>query len=149
MSIAIIIAFLLVFLTFTFHYKILLGLGIYGSKLKLKPELQVFQAVIVLFVSHIIEIAFYGLAYYFSIVELKLGDFGGEEVKDPMSYLYYSGVIFTSLGLGDSYPQGHVRFITAIESLNGFLLVTWSASYTFLVMSRLWRFSGCNEDKPK
>jgi len=55
-----------------------------------------------------------------------------------MSYLYYSGVIYTTLGLGDIHPEGHIRFITAMEALNGFLLITWSASFTFVAMGRLW-----------
>ena len=42
------------------------------------------------------------------------------------------------VGLGDIEPQGHIRFITAVEALNGFLLITWSASFTFLAMGRLW-----------
>jgi hypothetical protein len=59
-------------------------------------------------------------------------------IDDAMSYLYYSGVIYTTLGLGDIQPEGHIRFITAMEALNGFLLITWSASFTFLAMGRLW-----------
>ncbi len=101
-------------------------------------ETRVLFIVLVLFVAHIIEIAFYGLAYAGSVQILGLGSFMGAEVNDVMSYLYYSGVIYTSLGLGDIYPLGHIRFITAMETLNGFLLITWSASFTFLAMGRLW-----------
>jgi hypothetical protein len=69
---------------------------------------------------------------------LGLGTFEGAVVTDAMSYLYYSGVIYTTLGLGDIEPQGHIRIIAAMEALNGFLLITWSASFTFLAMGRLW-----------
>jgi len=46
---------------------------------------------------------------------------------------------------------GHIRFITAVEALNGFLLITWSASFTFLAMGRLWPWEiGCgNSNKEK
>jgi len=53
-------------------------------------------------------------------------------VDSPMSYLCYSGAIFTSLGLDDTCFEGHIRFVTVMEALNGFLLITWSASSHFL-----------------
>ena len=76
--------------------------------------------------------------HYLSVATLELGFFKGAPIGEAMNYLYYSGVIFTTLGLGDIQPVGHIRFITAIEALNGFFLITWSASFTFLAMGRLW-----------
>jgi hypothetical protein len=43
---------------------------------------------------------------------------------------------YTSLGLGDIYPTGHLRFLAGIEALNGFLLISCSASTIFLVTTR-------------
>ncbi len=40
----------------------------------------------------------------------------------------------SSLGLGDIYPTGHSRFLAGLESLNGFLLISCSASFIFLLM---------------
>ena len=97
--------------------------------------------VMVLFVAHLIEIGIYASAYIWSSSILRLGDFTGAIDTSPMSYLYYSGVIFTTLGLGDIQPVGHLRFITATEALNGFLLLTWSASFTFIAMMRLWQWN--------
>lgn len=146
MLISICLALLLVVLCFLFHYRVLLWLGSFVPTLKLKAEAQVLVVVIALFFVHIIEIGFYGAAYYLSVAELELGIFRGANLKNPMSYLYYSGVIYTSLGLGDIFPEGHIRFITAIEALNGFLLITWTASFTFLAMGRLWPWSDCCDD---
>ena len=94
--------------------------------------------VVTLFLVHIAEIGMYAITYGVSVSVLELGVFQGALITDAMSYLYYSGVIYTTLGLGDIEPQGHIRFITAIEALNGFLLITWSASFTFLAMGRFW-----------
>lgn len=55
-----------------------------------------------------------------------------------MSYLYYSTVAYTSLGIGDLYPAGHLRLISAMETLNGLVLIGWSTSFTFLAMRRYW-----------
>lgn len=85
-----------------------------------------------------------------SVTLLHLGVFEGAAVESVMSYLYYSGVVYTTLGLGDVQPLGHIRFITAIEALNGLVLITWSASFTFLVMGRLWPWPNqCSEQEVK
>ena len=60
--------------------------------------------------------------------------------------MYYSIVTYTSLGLGDVYPVGHIRFITGIEVLNGLMLITWSASFTFIAMKRLWPWNELIKD---
>jgi hypothetical protein len=138
MILAIVLAFSLVAVTFAFHYRVLLWLGLNTPKMNLPTQTQVLVIVVVLFLAHIVEIGFYAMTYSWSVSSLKLGLFQGVPVGDAMSYLYYSGVIYTTLGLGDIQPEGHIRFITAMEALNGFLLITWSASFTFLAMGRLW-----------
>lgn len=138
MILAIVLAFSLVAATFAFHYRVLLWLGANTHKYNLERQTQVLVIVIALFLAHIIEIGFYALVYNGSVSLLDLGVFEGAPVGNTMNYLYYSGVIYTTLGLGDIQPLGHIRFITAVEALNGFLLITWSASFTFLAMGRLW-----------
>ena len=138
MILAIVLAFSLVAVTFAFHYRVLLWLGLNTPKMNLPTQTQVLVIVVVLFLAHIVEIGCYAMTYSWSVSSLKLGLFQGAPVGDAMSYLYYSGVIYTTLGLGDIQPEGHIRFITAMEALNGFLLITWSASFTFLAMGRLW-----------
>ncbi len=152
MLVAIALAFGLVAVSFVFHYRVLLWLGSNTSKLNLPTQTQVLVIVVVLFLAHIIEIGFYAITYSWSVSSLELGVFQGAPVDDAMSYLYYSGVIYTTLGLGDIQPEGHIRFITAMEALNGFLLITWSASFTFVAMGRLWPWeNACAEpiDKPE
>ena len=138
MTLAIMLAFLLVAATFIFHYRVLLWLGSNTSQLNVPTQAQVLVIVAVLFLAHIIEIGFYAITYSLSVSSLELGVFQGAPVADGMSYLYYSSVIYTTLGLGDIQPVGHIRFITAMEALNGFMLITWSASFTFVAMGRLW-----------
>jgi hypothetical protein len=148
---AIVLAFSLVAATFAFHYRVLLWLGSNTQKFNLERQSQVLVIVIALFLAHIVEIGFYALVYNWSVSLLDLGVFEGAPVGNAMNYLYYSGVIYTTLGLGDIQPLGHIRFITAVEALNGFLLITWSASFTFLAMGRLWPWEiGCgNSNKEK
>jgi len=146
MIVAVLLALSMVLVTFIFHYRVLLLLGAKVPALHGSTEFQVLIIVIVLFFTHVAEIAFYALVYELSVSKLALGIFQGAPVADFMTHLYYSGVIYTSLGLGDIYPEGHIRFITAVETLNGFLLITWSASFTFLAMGRLWTWDDCCDD---
>ena len=44
-----------------------------------------------------------------------------------------------TLGIGDVFPTGALRVIAGIESLLGLLMMTWSASFTFIYMERFWR----------
>jgi Ion channel len=138
MSLAIVLAFTLVAVTFLLHYRTLLWLGTNTPRFGLSSQAQVLVIVIILFLVHIAEIGIYAITYWLSVSILELGSFEGDMVIDTMSYLYFSGVIYTTLGLGDIEPQGHIRFLTAMEALNGFFLITWSASFTFLAMGRLW-----------
>ena len=40
---------------------------------------------------------------------------------------------------GDLVPTGPIRFMAGMESVTGLLLITWSASFTYLEMVRYWR----------
>ena len=39
----------------------------------------------------------------------------------------------------DLAPVGAVRFLSGTEALTGFVLITWSASFTYPEMERYWR----------
>ena len=53
--------------------------------------------------------------------------------------IYLSAVTYTTVGFGDIVPVGPVRFVTGTEALTGFLLIGWSASFTYLEMERFWK----------
>ena len=89
---------------------------------------------------HIVEIWCYGLAYWFLLKVPGTGFVHGEHGLDHVfDAVYLSATTYTTLGIGDLAPVGAVRLLSGLESLTGFLLVTWSASFTYLEMSRYWR----------
>merc|ERR1712138_98132 len=65
---------------------------------------------------------------------LLIGNFSGS----LLDCVYFSFTTFTTLGYGDIVPLGQLRYLTGIEGLTGFLLLTWSASFLFLEMQRYW-----------
>lgn len=108
---------------------------------------RILVIVIAALVAHLVEIGLYAVAYALGDRVLALGGFGGLAVTQPLDYLYFSIVSYTSLGLGDVFPIAHLRFITGIEALNGLLLIAWSGSFIYIAMARLWPWQGCVEPK--
>jgi len=53
--------------------------------------------------------------------------------------VYFSLVTYSSLGIGDLYATGPMRFMVGIEAITGLVLSAWTASFTFYEMQRFWR----------
>lgn len=88
--------------------------------------------VLLLIIAHLVEIMIFAGAIWilFQLESLTL------EPGEPGPG-YLSAVAFTSLG-SDVLPQPTLRLVVAIEALTGLILITWSASFLFLVMQRGW-----------
>lgn len=127
-----------VVLSATAHYE---GLRLMSDKIK--PLLGLRRQTIVLMILwlimlHIVEIWIFGITYY---ILLHAGDFGqleGTPVNSIFDCVYFSAAVFSTLGFGDIVPVGPIRFVTGTEAVTGLTLITWSASYTFLQMTRIW-----------
>lgn len=81
-------------------------------------------------VIHITQVGLY--AGGFAIGEwLGAGSFDQSVPMSAMDIFYFSLVNFTTLGLGQVFPTGHLRFIAGFEAFNGFLCISLSASLVF------------------
>lgn len=89
---------------------------------------------------HIVEIWCYGLAYWGLIQMPDTGFLHGNNGADTLfDVVYLSAITYSTVGFGDLAPVGAIRLISGLESLTGLLMITWSASFTYLEMARLWR----------
>lgn len=88
--------------------------------------------------AHVVEIWIFGGAYWLS-VELLADGFLLPEPRDAFDYIYFSAMVYTTVGFGDLVPDGPIRMIASTEALLGLSLITWSASFSYLQMQRLWR----------
>lgn len=89
---------------------------------------------------HVVEIWIFGLAY--SLLALTPSTGAIQMVGGTVGWLdriYFSAASFTTLGYGDLVPHGVMRLLAGTEALTGLMLITWSASFTFLQMDRYWR----------
>jgi Ion channel len=147
MTAAVTLALFLVLVTSSFHYVVLRWLSSGMARIAIKATHRVLCIVFVIVLAHLAEITLYAGIYALAVDVLRIGSFGGLLVAEPLDFLYFSIVTYTSLGLGDVFPGGHLRFIAGVEALNGLLLIAWSASFIFLAMGRLWPWERCAEPR--
>jgi len=147
---AITIAFALVAATVVIHYEVL------NSTSRIVPHLhtrfirgRMLLVMTGIFIAHLLEIGLYAAAYYAMHDHWDLGEIHGElELGGTyLDYFYFSLTTYTTLGIGDLYATGPIRIVVGMEGLNGFVLIGWSASYTFLAMQRFWRETRTTQKK--
>ena len=122
------------------HYEVLRLLSQRLPLPKRGHRARIVALILSLLLLHIMEIWIFGGGYY---LLLSFGDNGALAGTGPMSLLdcvYYSATVFTTLGFGDIVPSGAIRFMTGTEAITGLTFITWSASFTFLVMLKSWSF---------
>jgi predicted benzoate:H+ symporter BenE len=120
-----------------FHYMCLHGLFQKIDKIRLQRHRKIVIVVLGIFVAHIVEICMFALCYYIlSHIDHDFGYLSG--ITNAIDYIYYSVVVYTSLGFGDIIPHGSLKILTGMETLIGSIMVAWSASFTFFEMQRLW-----------
>jgi hypothetical protein len=91
-----------------------------------------------LFVAHLVEVSLFAFAYRFLHTFSALGGFSAEFHPTLLNYYYFSMVSFTTMGLSGFSAVGPMKLISAVESLIGFLLITWLASFGYRSMGHFW-----------
>jgi hypothetical protein len=103
-----------------------------------RPRLRVLVFIAVVLATHVMEIWLFGVGHL-ALSNAGFGQLSGFDNAGLGDYFYFSATAYTTLGFGDVVPVGPVRFLSAIEALVGLVLITWSASFTFLEMQRSWK----------
>jgi hypothetical protein len=106
------------------------------------PRQEIIFVILGVFLAHTIEVWLFAFSYALSTETALLGTFRGDLDGSLLDFMYFSATTYTSLGIGDVYPTGGMRLLTGVEALVGLVMIGWSASYTYLVMERLWRVQG-------
>ena len=100
----------------------------------------------------LIEICLFASGFFVRQVYFGLGSVKGEFNGSLLDYFYFSAPTYSTLGVGDLFPTGVIRLVAGVEALTGFVLIGWSASFTYLTMLS-WRCvvgagdDGCALDK--
>ena len=100
--------------------------------------------VLILLLTHTAQIVLFGVAYH-SMVDSG-NSFSGVYDGSFNDAVYFSAAVYTTVGFGDITPLGYLRLMVSFEALAGLVLIAWSASFTFVAMSRLGKPSSDESD---
>ncbi|MEP0201181.1 MAG: potassium channel family protein [Halioglobus sp.] len=111
---------------------------------KLMPVMQIrhrFRIVIGVFAAltaHAAEVWIFAASFYLMHHSETWGTLEGNFSGSLLDCVYFSFTTYTTLGTGDIEPLGDLRYLTGLESLTGLVLITWTASFLYLEMTRYW-----------
>ncbi|MEO1647756.1 MAG: potassium channel family protein [Pseudomonadota bacterium] len=124
--------------TILIHYEIL-RLSTLGADVGAHPRTRLWIMLGGAIISHLIHIALYAGAYLLLEFQFGLGSIDGPDSGSFNDAFYFSIVCYTTLGFGDIVPSGDLRLMSGVEALNGLVMITWTASMTYLYMERFWK----------
>lgn len=102
------------------------GHGFRAHESTLGQGALIVSVVLGLFVIHTVEIWLYAVVY------VAIGAVAGFETA-----LYFSTTSFASIGYGDIVLDTQWRLVSAIEGVNGLILIGWSTAFLLSLMTRL------------
>ena len=127
------------------HYEVLRSYTGLLLRITIRTRPRIMVLILGILVLHAAEIWIFGLAYYLLTQNPDHGaliaatDLIDVATLQLLDYVYYSAAVYTTLGFGDLVPLGPIRYLTGAEAVSGLVLITWSASFTFLEMQRFWK----------
>ncbi len=121
-----------------FHFEILNWLSKKVPAMTIINRARVVVALLGAIFAHLIEIWLFAFAYYAIINYDKMGALEGNFDGSLYDCFYFSITTYTTVGYGDIAPLGDVRLLAGLESLTGLVLITWTASFLFVEMQKLW-----------
>lgn len=136
--IVVVTTLLIVSICIGFHYEILSHCRRYLQRMSERRRRRVLFLILIILLAHTMEIWLFGVGYYLLLEFFVAGELAGLPLDSFPDYVYYSSMVYTTVGFGDIIPIGPIRFMTGVEALLGLVMITWSASYTFLEMQRDW-----------
>jgi len=129
---------LIVTLAVIIHYEALHWLTRYLPRIPVVHRARIAIGVLGALVAHAVEIWIFALAYHLLTTQFGWGSLGGNFNGTLLDCVYFSFTVFSTLGFGDIFPQGEIRYLVGIEALTGLVLITWTASFLYYEMQRNW-----------
>ena len=120
------------------HYEFLHRITTMMPKLKMRHRFRIVLGVFLALTAHGTEVWVFAVSFYLMNKSPNWGSLEGNFDGSLLDCAYFSFTTFTTLGFGDIQPMGDLRFLTGLESLTGLVLITWTASFLYLEMTRYW-----------
>ncbi len=135
---ALLIGFALVSLLGVAHHYGLLAVRAIKPNPDAKPQAAIIGAFLGVLALHTLEILAFAAVYRALLNWGILGSFGGGFDADWDGLIYFSGINFATLGYTQIETSGPIRMVNMMQSLGGFMVLTWSATYLYSVCERSW-----------
>ncbi|MGB3625445.1 MAG: hypothetical protein WA989_06450 [Henriciella sp.] len=102
-------------------------------RLKHQTHRAVLTAFLGLLILHTLEICAWAAAYAVMLDGEWFGTLGGVYTGSAEDLIYFSGMNFVTLGFTQLTADGPIRIISMMQSLGGFMILTWSATFIYSV----------------
>ncbi len=120
------------------HYEFMYRFTLLMPRLRIRHRFRIVLGVFGALTSHALQVWIFALSFYWMHHTANWGDLEGNFGGSLMDCAYFSFTTYTTLGFGDIAPTGNLRYLTGLESLTGLVLITWTASFLYLEMTRYW-----------
>jgi hypothetical protein len=120
------------------HYESLFRITGLLPHMRIRHRLRIVAIILIALTAHAAEVWLFAISYYLMHHAEGWGILQGNFEGTLMDCVYFSFSTFTTLGTGDIEPIGDLRYLTGLESLTGLVLITWTASFIYLEMTRYW-----------
>ena len=135
---ALLIGFLLVFVLGILHHYGLMAVRALKPNSDNRPQAAIMAAFLGLLALHTLEILAFAAVYRVLMSWGIFGDLGGSYDASWSGLIYFSGINFATLGYTQIETSGPIRIINMMQSLGGFMVLTWSATFLYSVCERAW-----------
>ncbi|MGZ3218293.1 ion channel [Paracoccus sp. T5] len=99
-------------------------------------------AIMIVFVGlvalHTLQILAFAFVYRLIVSWSGMGGLSGQFGGSWNDLIYYSGINFVTLGYTQIEAAGPLRIVSMMQSLGGFMVLTWSATFLYSVCDRAW-----------
>lgn len=125
---------LVAFLGIGHHFALLLLRHAAGDP-RSHPNRSMMMVFVGLLAIHTAEILIFAAVYAGLMEAGWFGGLGGEFGDRWEGLVYFSGINFVTLGYTQIETEGAIRLVSIMQSLGGFMVLTWSATFIYSV----WR----------
>ena len=120
------------------HYEFMFRFTLLMPHMQIRHRFRIVFGVFGALTAHAVEVWIFALSYYWMHHAKGWGYFEGNFEGTIFDCAYFSFTTYTTLGFGDVVPRGALRYLTGLESLTGLVMITWTASFLYLEMTRYW-----------
>ena len=118
-----------------FHMWMLRGAKALSPPGKDPRHLRLLGGATLVLISHLVIAGIFAGGMYLAS-EWGLGELEKDVIDSWMDYYYFALITISTVGLGDILPAGHLRAVSGIAALTGFLMISCTAQYVYQTMSK-------------